>query len=145
LRSLHSAPPARYIGHRYLYRGGQTKCGLTSCMHYGQLKQVWLAAFLDLLGGIPSHDTFGQVFSLLDPQQVERCFHQWRPPLPCEVITIDSKRLSGACLTARPGLTARNRFPLLTYRIQNDLSNHALNLRRLYILSIRPFCLRYPG
>jgi hypothetical protein len=26
--------------------------------HYGQLKQAWLPTFLDLPGGIPSHDTF---------------------------------------------------------------------------------------
>jgi hypothetical protein len=39
--------------------------------HYGQLKKAWLATFLDLPGGIPSHDTFRRVFSLLDPQVLE--------------------------------------------------------------------------
>lgn len=59
--------------------------------HYGQLKQAWLTTFLDLPGGIPSHDTFRRVFSLLDPQQVEQCFRQWMataaPPLPREVVS----------------------------------------------------------
>lgn len=65
--------------------------------HYGQLKQAWLATFLDLSGGIPSHDTFRRVFSLLDPQQVEQCFRQWMaavaPPLPREVVAVDGKTI----------------------------------------------------
>ena len=65
--------------------------------HYGQLKQAWLATFLDLPGGIPSHDTFRGVFSLLDPQQVEQCFRHWMatvaPPLPREVVAVDGKTI----------------------------------------------------
>lgn len=65
--------------------------------HYGQLKQAWLTTFLDLPGGIPSHDTFRRVFSLLDPQQVEQCFRQWMatvaPPLPREVVAVDGKTI----------------------------------------------------
>lgn len=63
--------------------------------HYGQLKQAWLATFLDLPNGIPSHDTFRRVFSLLDPQLLEQCFRQWMattaPPRPREVVAIDGK------------------------------------------------------
>lgn len=63
--------------------------------HYGQLKQTWLAMFLELPGGVPSHDTFRRVFSLLDPQVLEQCFRQWMattaPPLPREVVAIDGK------------------------------------------------------
>ena len=36
---------------------------------FGKTKQDWFARFLIPPGGIPSHDTFGSVFSLLDPQQ----------------------------------------------------------------------------
>ena len=65
--------------------------------YYGQLKQSWLATFLDLPGGIPSHDTFRRVFSLLDPQQVEQCFRHWMataaPPLPREVVAVDGKTI----------------------------------------------------
>src|SRR5262245_2071653 len=32
-------------------------------------KQKWFEKFLELPNGIPSHDTFGRVFALLDPQQ----------------------------------------------------------------------------
>jgi predicted transposase YbfD/YdcC len=63
--------------------------------HYGQSKQAWLATFLDLPSGVPSHDTFRRVFSLLDPQLLEQCFRQWMastaPPLPREVVAIDGK------------------------------------------------------
>jgi predicted transposase YbfD/YdcC len=63
--------------------------------HYGQLKHAWLATFLDLPHGIPSHDTFRRVFSLVDPQQLEQCFRQWMaraaPPLPREVVAVDGK------------------------------------------------------
>ena len=35
---------------------------------YGRMKPPWLATFLDLPHGIPSHDTFRRVFSLVDLQ-----------------------------------------------------------------------------
>src|SRR5258708_40162724 len=41
---------------------------------FGQCKHKWLATFLELPGGIARHDTFGRVFSLLDPDAFERCF-----------------------------------------------------------------------
>ncbi len=44
---------------------------------WGRCKHKWLATFLDLPGGIPSHDTFGRVFARLDPDAFERCFLAW--------------------------------------------------------------------
>lgn len=44
---------------------------------WGECKKKWLCTFLDLPGGIPSHDTFGRVFSLLNPDAFERCFLAW--------------------------------------------------------------------
>jgi len=35
---------------------------------FGKSKESWLRTFLRLPGGIPSHDTFNRVFSLLDPK-----------------------------------------------------------------------------
>jgi hypothetical protein len=34
---------------------------------FGKYKESWFRTFLKLPNGIPSHDTFGRVFSMLDP------------------------------------------------------------------------------
>lgn len=41
---------------------------------WGLANEPWLATFLELPRGIPSHDTFDRVFGLLDPVAFERCF-----------------------------------------------------------------------
>jgi len=43
--------------------------GWTDIEEYGKAKQEWLSTFLELSKGIPSHDTFGRIFSWLDPNQ----------------------------------------------------------------------------
>jgi len=48
---------------------------LTSC--YGKAKQEWLETFLELPNGAPSHDTFGRVFSLISPTELQTCFLNW--------------------------------------------------------------------
>jgi predicted transposase YbfD/YdcC len=44
---------------------------------FGEAKKDWLRKFLPLTNGIPSHDTFGRVFSLIDPKGFEEAFVQW--------------------------------------------------------------------
>lgn len=44
---------------------------------YGRSKEAWLKGFLLLPHGIPSHDTFRRVFSLIDPRHFWRCFMGW--------------------------------------------------------------------
>ena len=44
---------------------------------FGKAKKEWLGSFLDLSHGIPSHDTFGRVFSLIDPKQFQESFALW--------------------------------------------------------------------
>jgi len=62
---------------------------------FGLEKKKWLETFLELENGIPSHDTFGRVFSILDPQAFERCFLAWtktvRRRTRGEVVAIDGK------------------------------------------------------
>lgn len=68
---------------------------------FGRCKQKWLTTFLDLPAGIPSHDTFGRVFSLLDPGAFERCFLAWMSALV---------ELSGGRLIAIDGKSIRRSF-----------------------------------
>jgi predicted transposase YbfD/YdcC len=41
---------------------------------YGKAKLWWFKQFLELPNGIPSHDTFGRVFAVIDPQQFRESF-----------------------------------------------------------------------
>ena len=44
---------------------------------FGKAKIDWFRRFLDLPSVIPSHDTFGRVFSLLDSEKFMECFANW--------------------------------------------------------------------
>lgn len=67
---------------------------------YGQAKEEWLRQFLGLPHGIPSHDTFGRIFSWLDPQAFEKSFLGWVQAVMTttegQVIAIDGKTLRGS-------------------------------------------------
>jgi predicted transposase YbfD/YdcC len=44
-------------------------------------KLAWFKTFLELPGGVPSHDTFGRLFAALDPVAFECCFMRWTAAL----------------------------------------------------------------
>jgi predicted transposase YbfD/YdcC len=44
---------------------------------YGVNKRAFLATFLELPGGIPSHDTFNRVFALVNPHALQEGFVNW--------------------------------------------------------------------
>ena len=59
-------------------------------------KQDWLRQYLKLEKGIPSHDTFGRLLSLIDPDEFEAAFCRWaKSILPAlgedRVVAIDGK------------------------------------------------------
>ena len=83
-------------------------CGADSWVYvemFGKSKEEWFRTFLDLPNGIPSHDTFGDVFSRLDPDRFQECFMEWSQAvadlLPGEVVAIDGQ--NGAPLPRQPG------------------------------------------
>jgi predicted transposase YbfD/YdcC len=51
--------------------------GWTDVATFGEAKESWLRSFLELPNGIPSHDTIGDVFARLDPDQFRACFMDW--------------------------------------------------------------------
>lgn len=75
-------------------------CGAESWVgieEYGNAKDGWLKQFLELPNGIPSHDTFARVFSLIDPQEFQECFLNWVKTVSNltqgEIVAIDGKTL----------------------------------------------------
>src|SRR2546428_11130929 len=51
--------------------------GWVEIEEFGKAKEAFFRAWLDLANGIPSHDTFGRVFALIDPNQFEASFVRW--------------------------------------------------------------------
>lgn len=64
---------------------------------FGLAKEDFLRKILKLPNGIPSHDTFGRVFGLIDAEQFQSAFLSWVQAISeataGEVIAIDGKRL----------------------------------------------------
>ena len=44
---------------------------------FGKAKKDWFETFLELPHGIPSHDTFRRLFSILSPKAFQDCFANW--------------------------------------------------------------------
>ncbi len=64
---------------------------------FGQAKESWLRKFLELPNGIPSHDTFGRTFSVLDAQAFQESFAKWVEAVfrvtEGQVVAIDGKTM----------------------------------------------------
>ena len=76
---------------------------------FGHAKREWFARFLELPGGIPSHDTFARVFARLDPDELEQVIASWLGTLaariqPGDVVAIDGKSVRGSGTAERSPL-----------------------------------------
>ena len=64
---------------------------------WGRTKREWLAKFLDLSGGIPSHDRFNAIFAAIQPAEFEKCLLSWITALheisDGQIVAIDGKTL----------------------------------------------------
>ena len=71
--------------------------GFVDFQDFGKARREWLRSFLELPGGIPSHDTFRRVFAMLDPKAFSDCFRNWtqslRTAIGAEIVAIDGKTL----------------------------------------------------
>lgn len=70
--------------------------GWVEIEEFGKAKEAFFTDLLNLPNGIPSHDTFGRVFALIDPKQFEASFVQWVQGISQRVkgvVAIDGKTL----------------------------------------------------
>jgi len=60
---------------------------------FGKAKIDWFTELLGLKNGIPSHDTFGDVFATVDTEKFSECFSNWVADIVSlaegEIIAID--------------------------------------------------------
>lgn len=74
-------------------------CGADSWVEvstFGRMKLEFLRRFLPFQDGVPSHDTFGDVFAALDPEAFKDCFVAWTAGLARHiegVVAVDGKTL----------------------------------------------------
>jgi predicted transposase YbfD/YdcC len=68
---------------------------------YGRKKRTWLSQFLDLRGGVPSHDRFNAIFAAIKPAEFETCLLSWITAL---------HQISGGQVVAIDGKTLRRSF-----------------------------------
>ena len=106
LRAFDSLPDPRRKSHRHqlmdlfaiaLFAIISGCNGWVAVAEYGRSKLAWLKTFLTLRHGIPSHDTFGDVFARLNPGAFESCFQEWMKTLvqlsDGKLVAIDGKSL----------------------------------------------------
>jgi predicted transposase YbfD/YdcC len=81
---------------------------------YGRAKESWLRQFLELPNGIPSHDTFGDVFARLNSDAFRQCFMDWVQAVFVatrgQVIAIDGKCPRGS----KDGRLGRNAIDMVS-------------------------------
>src|ERR1700683_1045009 len=74
--------------------------GWADIERFGNAKIDFFRTFLELPNGIPSHDTFGRVFALLDPAALMACIQHWldalRAAIAGEVVAVDDTTLRGS-------------------------------------------------
>ncbi len=65
-------------------------------VEFGNAQKEWLSQYIELKNGIPSHDTFGKTFALIDREQFSNGFIKWVQAVSTlvkGVIAIDGKQL----------------------------------------------------
>jgi predicted transposase YbfD/YdcC len=71
--------------------------GFVGIERFAIAKESWLAEFLDLSGGVPSHDTIGRVFAALNPKSLAEAFRRWTLSVATatneKLVAIDGKTL----------------------------------------------------
>lgn len=101
-------------------------CGANSWQQIamvGNSKIEWLRKFYNFANGIPSHDTIGRVFSLLDTKKFHDCFLRWTQAVASivngEIVAIDGKESR----SSQDGYVGRDAIHLVNaWGVKNGLS-----------------------
>ena len=109
---------------------------------FGKAKEAWFTNLLSLKNGIPSHDTFGNVFALINTEEFCQCFSRWVDDLrqisKLDIISIDGKCLrrsldassSKAAIYMVSAWSSRNQLVLGQQRV-DDKSNEITAIPKL--------------
>jgi len=109
-----------------------TICGADSWVAietFGKAKEAWFTEVLSLKNGIPSHDTFGYVFSVIDTEVFSRCFSRWVADL-CELSNGEIVSIDGKCLR-RSMDTASNKAAIYMVSAWASLNHLVLGQQRV--------------
>lgn len=124
----------------------------TAVARFARAKQRWLEGLLGLPSGVPSHDTFSRLFSLIDAQAFERLFADWTSSACTltdgEVLALDGKVLrrshdeqaGRSALTLVSAWASQNRMVLAQTPVEED-SNEITALPRLLDLLCSKGCI----
>lgn len=117
---------------------------------FGKAKKSWFQKYLSLKHGIPSHDTFGDVFAVLDPEQFAEAFIGWMQMVATVngVIALDGKTirrsfdksLGKSAIHMVSAWSAENRLILGQLKV-DDKSNEITALPQLLQLLVIKGCL----
>lgn len=104
-RPVHLFSDILIIGLCSFFIGGRTFVDMEDC---AAALEPWLRTFLELPGGLPSHDTFNRVFAALDSRGMEDVLRLWtseltipmesadQPPPALRHLALDGKVLRGS-------------------------------------------------
>jgi len=126
-------------------------CGADSFVaieEFGRAKEAWLKTFLDLPNGIPSHDTLGRVFAMLDPKALTEAFRGWMTAVAKltngGVVALDGKTLrrsfrkaGGSFVHMVSAWSAQNRVVLAQMKTEEKSNEITAIPRLLDLLDIK--------
>jgi predicted transposase YbfD/YdcC len=88
---------------------------------FGKARRDWLARFLRLPNGIPSHDTFNRVLAALDRRRFAECFGRWMAALG-EHAGLRQVAVDGKAVRSAPGDTFSGCLHLVSaWAVENRL------------------------
>jgi predicted transposase YbfD/YdcC len=98
-RCAHNLGDVLFIGFCAILCGAES---FVEMERFGEAKADWLSRYLRLKNGIPSHDTFRRVISLIDPDKLEHVFFDWAAQLKAAAVAAGTvPRMDHVCFDGK--------------------------------------------